>query len=126
MKLLNNSTSYSVNEELIDLQTVKTMQYSPLLLPSVPIADAPVCNIIDDSIQDIPPLLVVDTPACNNNNSSIQDIPFPLSDTVSPQQTPVTLKSLNKSCSGMYSQLIAIKEFLCETKFTQTKIEWNI
>ena len=29
IKLLNNSASYSVNEELIDLQTVKTMQYSP-------------------------------------------------------------------------------------------------
>ena len=46
--------------------------------------------------------------ACNNNNSSAQDITSPLSDTVSPQQTPVTLKSLNKSCSDMYSQLIAI------------------
>ena len=111
IKLLNNSASYSVNEELIDLQTVKTMQYSPPRSPSVPTADTPVCNI-DDSIQDIPPVPVVDTPACDNNNSSIQDIPSPLSDTVSPQQTPVTLKSLNKSCSDMYSQLIAIKEFL--------------
>ena len=110
IKLLNNSASYSVNEELIDLQTVKTMQYSPRS-PSVPTADTPVCNI-DDSIQDISPVPVVDTPACDNNNSSIQDIPSPLSDTVSPQQTPVTLKSLNKSCSDMYSQLIAIKEFL--------------
>ena len=112
MKLLDNSASYSVNEELIDLQTVKTMQYSPPQSPSVPIADTPVCNIIDDSIQDIPPVPVVDTPACDNNNSSFQDIPSPLSDTVSPQQTLVTLKSLNKSCSDMYSQLIAIKEFL--------------
>ena len=111
IKLLNNSASYSVNEELIDLQTVETMQYSPPRSPSVPTADTPVCNI-DDSIQDIPPVPVVDTPACDNNNSSIQDIPSPLSDTVSPQQTPVTLKSLNKSCSDMYSQLIAIKEFL--------------
>ena len=100
IKLLNNSASYSVNEELIDLQTVKTMQYSPPRSPSVPAADTPVCNI-DDSIQDIPPVPVVDTPACDNNNSSIQDIPSPLSDTVSPQQTPVTLKSLNKSCSDM-------------------------
>ena len=107
IKLLNNFASYSVNEELIDLQTVKTMQYSPPRSPSVPTADTPVCNI-DDSIQDIPPVPVVDTPACDNNNSSIQDIPSPLSDTVSPQQTPVTLKSLNKSCSDMYSQLIAI------------------
>ena len=112
IKLLNNSASYSVNEELIDLQTAKTMHYSPPRLPSVPIADTPVCNIIDESIQDIPPVPVVDTPACNNNNSSIQDIPSPLSDTVSPQQTPITLKSLNKSCSHMYSQLIAKKEFL--------------
>ena len=111
IKLLNNSASYSVNEELIDLQTVKTMQYSPPRSPSVPTADTPVCNI-DDSIQDIPPVPVVDTPACDNNNSSIQDIPSPLSDTVSPQQTPVTLKSLNKSCSDMYSQLIVIKKFL--------------
>ena len=111
IKFLNNSASYSVNEELIDLQTVKTMQYSPPWSPSVLTADTPVCNI-DDSIQDIPPVPVVDTPACDNNNSSIQDIPSPLSDTVSPQQTPVTLKSLNKSCSDMYSQLIAIKEFL--------------
>ena len=111
IKLLNNSASYSVNEELIDLQTVKTMQYSPPWSPSVLTADTPLCNI-DDSIQDIPPVPVVDTPACDNNNSSIQDIPSPLSDTVSPQQTPVTLKSLNKSCSDMYSQLIAIKEFL--------------
>ena len=97
---------------MIDLQTVKTMQYSPPRPSSVPIADTPVCNIIDDSIQDIPPVPVVDTPACDNNNSSIQDIPSPLSDTASPQQTPVTLKSLNKSYSDMYSQLIAIKEFL--------------
>ena len=61
IKLLNNSASYSVNEELIDLQTVKTMQYSP---PRLPIADTPVCNISDDSIQDMPPVPVVDTPAC--------------------------------------------------------------
>ena len=63
-------------------------------------------------MQDIPPVPVVDTPTCDNNNSSIQDIISPLSDTVSPQQTPVTLKLLNKSYSAMYSQLIAIKEFL--------------
>ena len=111
-KLFNNSASYSVNEELIGLQIVKTMQYSPPQSSPVPIADTSVYNIIDDSIQDIPPVPVVDTPACDNNNSSIQDIPSPLSDTVSPQQTPVTLKSLNKSYSNMYSQLIAIKEFL--------------
>ena len=90
---------------MIDLQTVKTMQYSPLRYSSVPIANTPVCNIIDDSIQDIPPIPVVDTPACNNYNSSIQDISSQLSDTVA-------LKSLNKSYSDLYSQLIAIKEFL--------------
>ena len=86
------------------------MQYSPRS-SSFAIADTPVCNIIDGSIQDIPPVPVVDSPA-SNNNSSIQDIPSSLSDTVSPQQTPVTLKSLNKSYSDLYSQLIAIKEFL--------------
>ena len=112
IKLLNNSASYSVNEELIDLQTAKTMHYSPPRLPSVPIADTPVCNIIDESIQDIPPVPVVDTPACNNNNSSIQDIHSLLSDSVSPQQTPATLKLLNKSYFDLYSQLVAIKEFL--------------
>ena len=48
----------------------------------------------------------------SKNNSSTQDIPSPLSDTLSPQQTPVTLKLLNKSCSDLYSQLIAIKDFL--------------
>ena len=84
IKLLNNFASYLVNEELTDLQTVKTMQYYSPRSPSVPIADTPVCNIIYDSIQDIPSVPVVDTPACNNKNSSIQDIPFPLSDTVSP------------------------------------------
>ena len=46
--LFNNSTSYSVNEELIDLQTVNSMHYSPPQSPSVPIADTP-----DDSIQDM-------------------------------------------------------------------------
>ena len=112
IKLLNNFASYLVNEELTDLQTVKTMQYYSPRSPSVPIADIPVCNINYDSIQDIPSVPVVDTPACDNNNSSIKDTTSPLSDTVSPQQTPVTLKSLNKSCSDMYSQLIAIKEFL--------------
>ena len=84
IKLRNNFASYLVNEELTDLQTVKTMQYYSPRSPSVPIADTPVCNIIYDSIQDIPSVPVVDTPACNNKNSSIQDIPFPLSDTVSP------------------------------------------
>ena len=112
IKLFNNTASFSVNKELIDLQTVNSMQYSPLRSSFVSIADTPVCNIIDDSIQDIPPVPIVDTPACNNNNSSIQDIPFPLSDTVSPQQTPVTLKSLNKSYSDLYSLSIEIKEFL--------------
>ena len=66
------------------------MDYSPPRLSSVPVADTSVCNIIDDSIQDISPVPEVDTPACNANSSSIQDIPSPLSDTVSPQQTPVT------------------------------------
>ena len=110
IKLFNISASCSINKELIDQQTVKTMQYSPRS-SSFAIADTPVCNIIDGSIQDIPPVPVVDSPA-SNNNSSIQDIPSSLSDTVSPQQTPVTLKSLNKSYSDLYSQLIAIKEFL--------------
>ena len=133
IKLFNNFSSYSVNEELVDLQTVKAMQYSPPRSSSVPIADTPVCNIIDDSVQYIPPVPVVDTPACDNNNSSIQDIPSPLSDTVSPQQTPVTLKSLNKSYSDMYSQLIGIKEFLLneicilrKEVYTNKEIEWNI
>ena len=71
IKLFNNSASYSVNEELIDLKTVKTIQYSPKWLSSVPITDTPVCNIIDDSIQDISTVPVVQTPTCNNNNSSI-------------------------------------------------------
>ena len=107
------------------------MQYFPPRSSSVPLADTPVCNIIDDCIQDIPPVPVVDTPACDNNNSSIQDIPSPLLDTVSPQQIPVTPKSLNKSYSDMYSQLIAIKEFLLNEicilrKEVFTKIEWNI
>ena len=30
IKLFNNSAFYSVNEDLIDLQTVDSMQYSPL------------------------------------------------------------------------------------------------
>ena len=112
IKLFNNPASYPVNEELIDLQSVKTMQDSPPRLSSVPIADNPVCNIIDDSIQDISTVPVVDTPACNKNNSSIKDISYPLSDTVSLQQTPVALKSLSKSYSDLHSQLIATKEFL--------------
>ena len=61
----------------IDLQTVKTMQYSPLRPSSVPINDTPVCNVIDDSIEDIPPVSVVDTPAPKKNNINIQDIPSP-------------------------------------------------
>ena len=85
------------------------MQYSPQELSPVPIADTPLCNY---SIQDIPPVPIVDTTACNNNNTNIQDMPSPLSDTVSPQQSPVTLKSLIKSYSDLYSQSIAIKEFL--------------
>ena len=88
------------------------MQYSPPLSSLVPIANTPVYNNIDDSIQNIPPVPIVDTPACNTNNSRTQDIPFPLSDTVSSQQTLVTLKLLNKSYSDLYSQSIAIKEFL--------------
>ena len=92
IKLFNSSTFYSVNEELIDLQTVNSMQYSLRQLSSVPKANTHVCNIIDD----IPPVPVVVTPSCNNN-SSIQGIPslftVSLSDTVKPQQNPVTLKS---------------------------------
>ena len=112
IKFLNNYASYSVNGDLIDLQTVNSMQYSPPRLSPVPKAGTPVFNNIDDSIQDVPPIPIVDTPACNNNNNSIQDIPFPLSDTASPQQTPVTFKSLNKPYSDLYSQSIAVREFL--------------
>ena len=36
------------------LQTVKIMQYSPQRSLSIPVADTPVCNIIDDSTQDTP------------------------------------------------------------------------
>ena len=75
IKLFHNSSSFSVNEELIDQQTVNSMQYSHPRSSSVSVADTPVCNIIDDS----------------------------------PQQTPVTLKSLNKSYSDLSSQSIAIK-----------------
>ena len=126
IKLFNNSASYSVNEDLIDLQTVNSMQYSPPRSSPVPIADTPVYKNIGDSIQDIPPVPKVDTPAYNNNNSSIQDIPSPLADTVSPQQTPVTLKSLNKSYSDLYSQSIAIKEFLLnEICILQKKVYTN-
>ena len=103
---------YTANEVLTDLQTVNSMQYSPPRSSSVPMADTSICNNIDHSIQDIPPVPVVDTPACSNNNSSIQDTLFPFSDTVSPEQTPVTLKSLNKSYSNLYSQSIALKEYL--------------
>ena len=65
------------------------MQYSPMWSPPVSLVDTPMCNNIDTSIQDIPPVLILDTPACNNHNNSIQAIPSPLSDNVSPQQTPV-------------------------------------
>ena len=82
IKLFHNSSSYSVNEELIDLKTVNSMQYSHPWSSSVSIADTPVCSIIDDSIQDIPPIPIVDTPACINNSSSIQDIPSLLLDTI--------------------------------------------
>ena len=85
------------------------MEYSPPRSSPVPITDTPVCN---NSIQDIPTVPIVDTPACSNNITNIQHIPSPLSDTVSPQQTPVIFKSLNKSDSDWYSQSIAIKEFL--------------
>ena len=88
------------------------MHYFPPRSSSVPAANTPVRNIIDDSIQDIPSVLVVDTSVRNNNNSSIQDVPSPLSDTVNPEQTPITLKSWNKSYSDLYLQSIAIKEFL--------------
>ena len=69
------------------------MQYYPPQSPPVPIVDTRVCNNIDSSVQDIPPVPIVDTLACNNKNNSIQDKPSPLLDIVSPQQTPVTLKS---------------------------------
>ena len=112
IKFFHNSTSYSVNEESIDLQTVSSMQNSPPRQRPVPIVDTPVRSNIVNRIQDFPLVPLVDTPACNNNNNKIQDILSPLSDTVSPQQNPVTLKSLNKSYSGMHSQFIAINEFL--------------
>ena len=86
IKLFNDSTFYSVIEDLIvHLQTVNSMQYSPPRSSSFPIAYTPLCNIIDDNIKDIPPAPIVDAPACKNNNSSIQDIPFPLSDTIRPR-----------------------------------------
>ena len=100
------------------MQTVNSMQYSPPWPSPVPIADTPLCINIDGSLQDIPPVPIVDTPACNTNNSSIQDIPSPLLGTDSPQQTPVTLKSLNKSYSDLYSQSTAIKEFLLNEIYT--------
>ena len=56
IKLFNNSASYSVNEELIDLQTVNSIHYFLPRSSSVPITDTPVCNIFDNSIQDIPPV----------------------------------------------------------------------
>ena len=63
--------------------------------------------------------------SCDKNNSSILGIPSPLSDTVSPQQTPVTLKSL-KSYSDMYSQLIAIKKlFLNEICILRKEVYTN-
>ena len=58
------------------------------------------------------PVPIADTPACSNIDDSIQDIPSPLSDTISLQQTTVTLKSLSKFYTDPYSQSIAIKEFL--------------
>ena len=88
------------------------MQYSPLRSTSIPIADSLECNTIDDSIQDKAPVPRVDTPACNNNNSSIQDIPSLFSDTVSPQLTHLRINLLNKSYSNLYSESIAINEFL--------------
>ena len=81
------------------------MQYSPPRSSPVPIADTALCN---NSIQDIPPDPIVVTPACNNNNTNIQDIASPLSDTVTPQQAPATVKSLNKSYCNLYSQYITI------------------
>ena len=111
IKLFSNSASSSVKEKLIDLQTVETMQYSSPRSPSVPIADTFVCNILEERNHYKRPAPVVDTPTCNNK-SSIQDIPSPLADTVSLQQTTITLKSLNKFYSDLYSQSIAIKEFL--------------
>ena len=77
IKLFNNSTFDSVSGDLIDLQAVDSMQYSPARLPPVPIADTPEFNNIDDSNQDIPRVRIVVTPACSNNSSS-QDIPSPL------------------------------------------------
>ena len=67
------------------------MQYFPPRSSPVPIADTPACNKFDDSIQEIRPVPIVNTPVCSNNISSIQEIPSPLSDTVSPQQTPAHL-----------------------------------
>ena len=62
-----------------------------------PFIKTSVCNSNSNSVQAIPPIPIVNTPVCNNNNSSTQDIPSTLSDTVTPQQTSVTLRSLNKS-----------------------------
>ena len=95
-----------------------------LCLPPVPITHTTLCSNIDDIIQDIPPVPILDTYVCNNINNNIWYIPLLLSDTVSPQQTPVTLKLLIDSV--LYSQSVAIKEFplsnffLCKWRFTQT------
>ena len=108
IRFFKNSTSYTLNEYLIDLQAVASMQYSRPRSPPDLIADTPVYKNIEDSIQDILPVMLVDTPARNNKNNSIQDIPSPLSDTVSPKWNPVTLKLLNKPYSNLYSRSIAI------------------
>ena len=52
---LSNEQKIKINEELIELQTANLMKYSTPLSSPVPIADTPVCNNIDDSIQNIPP-----------------------------------------------------------------------
>ena len=52
---LSNEQKIKINEELIELQTANLMKYSTPLSSPVPIADTPVCNSIDSSIQNIPP-----------------------------------------------------------------------
>ena len=50
VKLFYNFASYSINEELIDLKTMNSVHYSPSWSSPIPIADTPVCKIIDNSI----------------------------------------------------------------------------
>ena len=76
MKLFNNFASYSVNEEFINLQTVSSLQHSPPRSSSVPIADTPVCNNINHSIQDIPPVSVNSWYSCVQQQQQYYSVLF--------------------------------------------------